>query len=490
MSMSRAKPEIGFPDRWAIVHEVGAIAVLGMELALVVPWFRSLTIHTQSLATPSALALLLSAALAAMMIGRASQAFRFSDGLRRALLLAALAAFLLGAIRIVLYREVPVGILDLIVASFSSFDSVLTIVPTELVVILAVLYAWRRGVVVASLDVLDAGWTAHRLRLGILACVAFGLIYGAGGAARLLEILPIYFGSGLVGVALSRADGLLRIRGAGRSPFAWEWLAGIVGLVVGTVGLGLAAAQAMASPPAARLAAWVGQRVLDGAEFLLRLASPLILGIATLLERLIAWLIRVTRFNPALIQLRNVVPRVPTPTPEAPASVAWLEPYTGPLQIVGTATLIVLLALVAVRVSRALGRKTPAPWDDHSDALPTQAPRLPALRGILARARSGLEGAGRLGRRLFAAAAIRRIYAHLLALAEARGSRRAPAETPREFMRQLWALFPSRREEIEVITEEYLRVRYGEYPESIEAVARVRQAWSAVVEEARRGEGS
>ena len=468
------------------VHEIGVFAVLVMEITLILPWFRSLTAHTQALTTLGALALLLGAAVLAMALVRAGQSVGRAEGIRRAILLGGLAVYVTVAIRVVVYRGVPVGVLQLIIDSFRSFESVLTLVPSELVVVLAVLYAWRRGVVVASKDVLDAGWTAHRMRVGILAHIVFGLIFRSSGGARLLEILPLYFGAGLTGVATSRADGLV-LRGAGKSPFAWEWLTGILGVVVGTVGLGLGVAGALASPPATRIAAWIGERALDGVEILLQLAKPLILGIAVILERLIDWLIDVTAFQPTLIRLQEGLPRAPTPTPEPSAPASWLDPYAAPLQIIGTTMLVVFLALIAVRLSRRLARPPLSLGDDRAEALSAPPPRLPPLRGILAKAKTALEQARHLGRRSLAAAAVRRIYARLLALAEARGRARAAAETPREFMPQLWALFPNHRHEVEIITEEYLRIRYGEYPEAEEAVARVRAAWSAVLEEARGG---
>ena len=469
------------------VHEIGVFAVLVMEITLILPWFRSLTAHTQALTTLGALALLLGAAVLAMALVRAGQSVGRTEGIRRAILLGGLAVYVTVAIRVVVYRGVPVGVLQLIIDSFRSFESVLTLVPSELVVVLAVLYAWRRGVVVASKDVLDAGWTAHRMRVGILAHIVFGLIFRSSGGARLLEILPLYFGAGLTGVATSRADGLV-LRGAGKSPFAWEWLTGILGVVVGTVGLGLGVAGALASPPATWIAVWIGERALDGVEILLQLAKPLILGIATILERLIDWLIDVTAFQPTLIRLQEGLPRAPTPTPEPSAPASWLDPYAAPLQIIGTTMLVVFLALIAVRLSRRLARPALSLEDDRAEALSAPPPRLPPLRGILSKAKTALEQARHLGRRsLAAAAAVRRIYARLLALAEARGRARAAAETPREFMPQLWALFPNHRHEVGIITEEYLRIRYGEYPEAEEAVARVRAAWSAVLEEARGG---
>jgi hypothetical protein len=223
---------------------------------------------------------------------------------------------------------------------------------------------------------------------------------------------------------------------------------------------------------------------------LLRLGRPLILGIVTVLDRLLTWLVEITRFDPALLRLRELLPEVPAPAPEPSPAPGILAPYRAPLQVIGTTVVIALLAVLAVGASRRYSRRRRSLlWEDRSEGLPLRPPRASRLRGILAVAQSRFGRVRRFGRHLLAAAAIRRIYARLLDLAEARGRRRAPAETPREFMPQLWALFPDLRAEVELITEEYLRVRYGEYPEAVEAVARVRAAWSELLRAARRGSG-
>jgi hypothetical protein len=471
------------------MREIGAIAALGMEIALLIPWWRALTVSTNALGTSRALLLLGSAALLAMILARAAVAMDLSPAARRALLLVALAGVFLAAIRIVVYRGVPVGILALIVASFRSFQSVVTLVPAEVVVVLGVLYAWRRGVAAAAADALDPGWTAYKMRLGILGYVVFALIYGPEGSSRLLEILPFYFAAGLAGIALSRADALRRLPGAGRSPFAGQWLLGMGFIVVGTVALGMLAADALVSPTALRLVGRVGQGALDALEIVLRLGRPLILGIVTLLDRLLTWLVEITRFDPALLRLRELLPQIPAPAAEPSPAPGILAPYRAPLQVIGTTVVIALLAVLAVGASRRYSRRGRALWEDRSESLPLRPPRTSRLRGILAAAQSRFGRVRRFGRHLLAAAAIRRIYARLLDLAEARGRIRAPAETPREFMPHLWALFPDLRAEVELITEEYLRVRYGEYPEAVEAVARVRAAWSELLRAARRGSG-
>jgi hypothetical protein len=324
------------------------------------------------------------------------------------------------------------------------------------------------------------------MRLGILASVVYGVVYGEGGSGRLLEILPLYFAAGVTAVAMSRADGLRRVRGASRSPFTWQWQAAVLGLVLGTVALGVCAASVLSSAPAMRAAQASVRWILEGAQMLLVAIGPLIVWIATLIERAVVWAGQAIHLQPVFLRLREAIPEIPRPTPEAPATQSWLEPYGPSLQILGTALGVLLLALLAIRVRRILmpgGR----PGEERSERLPFNLPHAPDLRGILGRVGASLEGVRRFGRRFFAAAVIRRIYAQLLSLAESRGRRREPAQTPREFMPELWAVFPHHREDVRLITEEYLKVRYGEYSEEDETVAGVRAAWARLVGEARRG---
>jgi hypothetical protein len=81
-----------------------------------------------------------------------------------------------------------------------------------------------------------------------------------------------------------------------------------------------------------------------------------------------------------------------------------------------------------------------------------------------------------------AAARIRQIYAELLDLSEELGCVRAEAQTPLEFMPALEGSFMTVNVELETITSAYLRVRYGQLPESHQEVEAVEMAWRTVSE--------
>jgi hypothetical protein len=92
------------------------------------------------------------------------------------------------------------------------------------------------------------------------------------------------------------------------------------------------------------------------------------------------------------------------------------------------------------------------------------------------RGRTNLRG----GQRWLAAAKIRRIYARLMELASKLGEPRPPAYTPLEFLPILENLIPEGKADIQVITDAYLRVRYGELPETNQEINRVEEAWEQV----------
>ncbi len=79
-----------------------------------------------------------------------------------------------------------------------------------------------------------------------------------------------------------------------------------------------------------------------------------------------------------------------------------------------------------------------------------------------------------------AAARIRDVYRRLMLLCERLKSPRPPAITPLEFLPQMEDLFPECADELQQITHAYLKVRYGELPESREEVAAIMDAWSKI----------
>jgi hypothetical protein len=65
-------------------------------------------------------------------------------------------------------------------------------------------------------------------------------------------------------------------------------------------------------------------------------------------------------------------------------------------------------------------------------------------------------------------------------LTESLGRPRSQAVTPLEYLPALDEVFPGLENELATITEAYLRVRYGEFPENRKEIADVETAWEQV----------
>jgi hypothetical protein len=101
-------------------------------------------------------------------------------------------------------------------------------------------------------------------------------------------------------------------------------------------------------------------------------------------------------------------------------------------------------------------------------------------RGLGARLQEGLDAlAGQLALfgRWRTAASIRRIYAQMLAEAAREGYPRLASETPYEHVAVLLNAWPGMGVQIQVITEAYVKVHYGEIPETAADFEVIRRAW-------------
>jgi hypothetical protein len=87
-----------------------------------------------------------------------------------------------------------------------------------------------------------------------------------------------------------------------------------------------------------------------------------------------------------------------------------------------------------------------------------------------------------LWRQWQAAASVRRIYAQMGATAAAHGYPRAQAQTPYEYQALLQQLWPAGLPEIARITQAYVRVRYGEAPETAAELDEIKAAWAKLAQ--------
>jgi hypothetical protein len=83
-------------------------------------------------------------------------------------------------------------------------------------------------------------------------------------------------------------------------------------------------------------------------------------------------------------------------------------------------------------------------------------------------------------RSIIAAARVRRVYAQLMDLCKHLGKPRPRSQTPFEFLPKMESLYPRNMDDLTLITEAYVKVRYGQLPETSKDIEDVLAAWERV----------
>lgn len=81
-----------------------------------------------------------------------------------------------------------------------------------------------------------------------------------------------------------------------------------------------------------------------------------------------------------------------------------------------------------------------------------------------------------LGSDLFAAFTIRWAYSRMESMGKKRGFARGRSQTPYEYRAMLYKAFPGAEDDVRVITDAYVAIRYGELPEELQDVSHVKDA--------------
>jgi hypothetical protein len=283
----------------------------------------------------------------------------------------------------------------------------------------------------------------------------------------------------------SRVSTLVRIRGGTVSPFDVRWVGSI-----------LAAAGVVTG-----LAALVSGMLSQQVERISQIFQIVVYGIVTFLILPIAYLLKLG--EPAIEAVKGMVP-TPTPAPQLPAGESGLDPNIGTellnelpgddgggssLQIILIGLIFLVLLILVLRIANSWQTRQEGGEQDERQSLLEGASLwdalINALRNRLFRTANDINAAARLRQkdRLRAAARIRRVYAELMNLCGDLGQPRPEPVTPLEFLPAAGQVFPNLNTDLELITRSYLRVRYGELPETHQEVELVETAWQRVSEE-------
>ncbi|RMG99919.1 MAG: DUF4129 domain-containing protein [Chloroflexi bacterium] len=349
----------------------------------------------------------------------------------------------------------------------------------DLAVFLLVVLMWMRGIRLAT-RTFELNRAGLRLRVGGL--IIAPLVVWLGSLRLPWSVAPfllLFFLAGVTCVALVRAEQIEQERSGKSASLSPRWLgviflAGI--LTVFTAGALAVIVSGETAVAVVGTLAPLWTALNFGSTVVIATLAFLLLPLLNLLGIFMQWL--ATLLTPVVALWQSITP---LPTPE-PLDIT-LTPQVAE-QVARTQTgnkLIIILLLVAVVLLVTLGLARL-----YRQATFAARESLPASQR-LQRQRTEKESLGQRLLRRFglwnnwrAAASIRRVYQQMLNAAESVGYPRAESETPYEFLKTLAKIWPEHQNETQLITQAYVRVRYGELPETQEELDAILQAWQVL----------
>jgi hypothetical protein len=353
----------------------------------------------------------------------------------------------------------------------------------DAIVFLIVLFCWWRGIVLARCR-LDSGTVTSRFRSGMVMLAVAMVIGGYIFALPPYQFVFGYFFVSLLGVALARAEEVGQQYGGGQSPFSLGWLAMVVSATLAVLLLSAGLATVLTGENVGRFIA----PMLAFQRSLLELLGY-VLGIA------FGWLVELlykilqSIFDGLDSSDLEGILTMPEMEGTMPGQAAVTSEHMVMVKVIVIACGLLALLLVLAFAPRRRHARDRRPPGDERESVWDEFDLRRSLRDLWDEGRRRLnEGAAALGRSLlgqfFVALTIRRIYAHLSALAAELGYPRADDQTPYEYQPILTQAFPEYPEEVAHITTAYVAVHYGEVPERPEELEVIQAAWRQLREAA------
>lgn len=363
----------------------------------------------------------------------------------------------------------------------SVLDFLLNLEPGAVLVFFTVLWLWWRGVVLAR-DLIHPNMVWQRFQFAIFMFMAHLLVSSrmqtdSLGFTWFVLILFV----GFLSVIYARVSYVGISKGVIKNPFDRHWLI-FSSIFLAVIIFSAAFLSSLLTGQYHVLLEFTVQALkLIVALFLFLVALPslivsiLISPIIPMLQQLIGD--KAVEQTPAEIELGAypVFQDIPAPQPvpiEVQGILFW-----------GLILIILLLVFIRFRkVRRQVSTQTILGPESLLDKGEAGALFRKAIQDTL----DALAARVRPFQRQLAAAHVRRIYAELMDLFQALGRPRPLSRTPLEFLPAMKELLPAVREELDLITNFYTRVRYGDYPETMAEIEYVEKAWQLVLEEGKR----
>ncbi len=455
-----------------------------MALCWLVPWYRAMTPGTHAAGQGETFFLFLGITQGAHYLARGMHALRLRLRVRRVLLVLWMGASALCVFWLLLYAHLSASWEALFTRPVRAFADVQAVLPDELFAIgIVVLLTWR-GALTAEQHIGPRAFVGS-FRLGVVMFLLFSLVNTLVTGETPGVLLFVFLFAALAGMASARLAVMGALRGGRHSAFDRGWVLAMTLAALVTSALALWATRWADSGFAlalGRVAAGVGIGLL---ALLTLVLLPVVMAIVWLLLQALA-LLRVDSWLPqAFRHLEDLFRALAEWGAQVSGLLRGLLPdprLMKPLLLWALVAGMVALALSWLGWQVARQRQTDVEeahraqweisgvwrflwqrWQTRARLLVLQVARLP------------------LGRRnLLRAERIRQVYAEFVRACALQGVPRPLATTPLEFITLTEELLPALQGEVRLLTEAYLRVRYGKLPESDAEVAAVEHAWMLV----------
>ena len=444
--------------------EAAVLGMITMELTWITAWYILTTQPQSSLGTTI---LILGLALAGSYgLGRAVSALHWRLAIRRFIFLAWLVFYVFFSLKVLLFPQIGL----VLAAPFTHPLSAIFPNPwggRQFWHVLVICLLGLRGAALST-ALADQPRVLASLQLGMLMFLLYGLgksITDPIGTALIFFIFLVF---GMISLSAASIAGISDLRGGRLPRLSWTWTAGILASSLLVAGMAVLSGWLFSIKV---VSTFLGQIVLGIITVLFALIAlvliPVLLllyGIITFVAHIMSWIID-RKVLDAFAQSLSTLNQMGQGQVERLTNTNDLRNI-----ILGSAIAAVILITLVILRRQPKKRRLVAEENNLSTITKRDGYNL------------GKTGDERPGwfhpRRLLAAAQVRRIYAQLMDLCEKLGHPRPAALTPLEFLPTLKQIFPDGEVQVSLITNTYLKVRYGELPETTAEVEDIRRAWN------------
>ena len=346
----------------------------------------------------------------------------------------------------------------------------------DVAIFLLVTIMWWRGLRLVNRQ-FDINQTGFRLRLGILVAPLAIWFSHIGLNWNITPFILLFFLAGLMAIALIRAEEVEQARTSFSASLSPRWLGLIFIASLLVVSLSGLLAAIVSGESLFAIAGWLtpllrafragGAIIVATVFYLLR---PFINLLALIIDQLALWLQRVLGENWFEPQLRPTLDFSDlVATPEATEVVDALAPPNVPSKILAVLIMIAVVLLVSLALGRLFRQATFAARDSEIIRDRKQEDDLSLVQRL--RRRLGF------WRQWQTAVSIRRVYRQMLQAAAASGYPRSQSDTPYEYLATLAEVWPEHTADSQLITQAFVKVRYGQLPETEAELAAIESAW-------------